>query len=181
MRQYALNERLRARLKRPLGKLLPNGTSKDKIRKTLTRASLKVAIGDSTTDLLLELGIVPDVHVVDGRERRMARPLPKMMYTRQIYTLNPPGSISEEALKSIADALQAKGPVRVLVDGEEDLLTLPAIVFSPDGAIILYGQPLEGLVIVNVDKNVRTKVLSILEEMGIPRPLLRSGLGGSKG
>lgn len=33
----------------------------------------------------------------------------------------------------------------IVVDGEEDLLTLPAMAFAPVGAVLYYGQPNEGI------------------------------------
>ena len=175
-------EDLRIRLKKPLGRLLPARTlTRDLIHEVLANASLKVAIGDSTTDFLIKMGVVPDVHVVDGREKRRSRTLPNMVYTRQLNASNPAGSLSEEALKAISEALSTKGPVRVLINGEEDLLTLPAIALSPDGTVVLYGQPDEGLVAVWVKEDSRTMALSILDGMGIPRALLNCESEGEKG
>ena len=54
----------------------------------------------------------------------------------------------------------------IVVDGEEDLLALPAIALAPLTSVILYGQPDEGLVIVKVDEGIRsiaTKMLGSLD------------------
>lgn len=56
--------------------------------------------------------------------------------------------------------------VLLLVEGEEDLLTLAAILSAPDRALIIYGQPKKGSVIVKVGDKVRElahKVLAMLE------------------
>ena len=37
-------------------------------------------------------------------------------------------------------------PFTVLVDGEEDLAVIPLVIAAPDGAIVLYGQPRQGVV-----------------------------------
>ncbi len=51
----------------------------------------------------------------------------------------------------------------MLVDGEEDLVVLPAIMIAPDGASVVYGQPDEGMVHVVVDDEVRREVRALLE------------------
>ena len=38
-------------------------------------------------------------------------------------------------------------PVTVLVDGEEDLAVIPLVMAATDGAIVLYGQPHQGVVL----------------------------------
>jgi uncharacterized protein (UPF0218 family) len=53
----------------------------------------------------------------------------------------------------------------ILVEGEEDLLTLPCIVESPDNALVLYGQPSEGLVVVSTNAEARQEASLILERM----------------
>ena len=39
-----------------------------------------------------------------------------------------------------------------MVKGEEDLAVLPCLLIAPEDAVILYGQPNEGLVFVNVSE-----------------------------
>ena len=43
-------------------------------------------------------------------------------------------------------AFKLTKPVRIIVNGEEDLLTVPACIYSPDNHMLLYGQPNEGIV-----------------------------------
>ena len=56
--------------------------------------------------------------------------------------------------------------MRLEVRGEEDLLALVCIALAPDGAIVAYGQPGEGAVIVRVDPSTRGRVHDILRRMG---------------
>ncbi|MFW6045239.1 MAG: DUF359 domain-containing protein, partial [Natronomonas sp.] len=49
--------------------------------------------------------------------------------------------------------------------GEEDLAALPAILASPDGAGIVYGQPDEGMVLATVDDDLRTFARELMERM----------------
>jgi GTP-dependent dephospho-CoA kinase len=59
-------------------------------------------------------------------------------------------------------------PVRIVVSGEEDLLALPLFVMVPNGSVVLYGQPLEGMVIVRIDETVRWKARDLLYRIGAP-------------
>ena len=56
-------------------------------------------------------------------------------------------------------------PVRLSVNGEEDLLVLPVCIHAPDNAIVMYGQPNEGLVIVKITPEIRNKTQSLLDLM----------------
>ena len=58
-----------------------------------------------------------------------------------------------------------KPPIRILVDGEEDLLVLPTCILAPENYVIMYGQPNEGLVIVQITTQVREKVQKIVNLM----------------
>lgn len=57
----------------------------------------------------------------------------------------------------------------MIVDGEEDLLTLVAMAVAPLGSFVIYGQPREGVVLVEVDCQANKKAIAFLEAM------LRSG------
>ena len=56
-------------------------------------------------------------------------------------------------------------PVRIIVQGEEDLLVLPVVLFAPANSVVLYGQPNEGLVIVKISEGIRNKVKAIMNSM----------------
>jgi hypothetical protein len=58
-------------------------------------------------------------------------------------------------------------PVKVIVDGEEDLLALPIITIAPEKAVVLYGQPLEGMVVVNVTREMQTKAKNLMDRVGL--------------
>ena len=58
-----------------------------------------------------------------------------------------------------------KPPIRLLVNGEEDLLVLPVCLFAPENSVVMYGQPNEGLVIAEITNEVREKVQKIVNQM----------------
>ncbi|MDG7054637.1 MAG: GTP-dependent dephospho-CoA kinase family protein, partial [Nitrososphaerota archaeon] len=75
------------------------------------------------------------------------------------------GEITEQSIEIIEQAITSKPPVRIIVDGEEDLLVIPVCIYAPENTIIMYGQPNEGLVVVTVNEEIKKKTKSILEAM----------------
>ena len=57
-------------LKEPLGELILNDDITKKIRDYVRDARVLATVGDATTSKLLSYGIVPDLFIVDGKERR---------------------------------------------------------------------------------------------------------------
>jgi hypothetical protein len=78
---------------------------------------------------------------------------------------NEPGTVSRALVAALADAVGRPAPVTVRVDGEEDLATLPALLAAPPGAAVVYGQPDEGMVLVDVDDAARSRARSLLSRM----------------
>lgn len=137
-------------LKQPFGTLIPDKqVTKQYLASMLQGGNKVIAVGDATTERLVNFGMTPDVAVVDGMERRSRRGAPSY-HAKELRCENPAGTISKGAVKVLQDALKEKPPVRVIVDGEEDLLALPVFAMAPEGSVVLYGQPLEGLVIVKI-------------------------------
>ena len=170
LKEYRLPSSLRERLAKPIGKLFKDEeTNGEAFRAELKKASFVITVGDRVTERIAELGRIPGVQVVDGRERRVERRMPDVHYTRLIRVRNPPGTITNEALGGIAEAVKEReGPVRVLVEGEEDLLAIAAVASAPISSSIYYGQPLVGVVLVRVDRAAKRRNGEILKEMGVP-------------
>jgi uncharacterized protein (UPF0218 family) len=77
---------------------------------------------------------------------------------------NPAGVITREAWDTIKEALKDREAV-IFVDGEEDLLAIPAVLESPDNAFVVYGQPSEGIVVVATLPQTKTEVRKIVNRM----------------
>ena len=78
---------------------------------------------------------------------------------------NPAAEITSQSITVIKKAFTLQAPVRILVNGEEDLLVLPVCIHAPENAVVLYGQPNEGLVIVRITPEIRNKVQTLLDLM----------------
>src|SRR2546428_12643004 len=170
LKEYRLPISLRQRLAKPIGKLFKDEETKGRaFRSELEKASFVITVGDRVTERIAELGRIPEVQVVDGRERRVERRMPAVHYGRLIRVRNPPGTITNEALDGIAQAVKERdGSVRVVVEGEEDLLAIAAVSAAPIGSKIYYGQPLLGGGPVRVDKTAKRRNGEILKKMGGP-------------
>ncbi|GIU72891.1 MAG: hypothetical protein KatS3mg003_2370 [Candidatus Nitrosocaldaceae archaeon] len=156
------NEELEA-LKKPAGILIRDeAITKDKIKEHIT--DLIISIGDATTERLIKMDIIPDIQIVDGKERRITRE-PSGAYKHQVRCKNPAGSITYDAVKAFKDALNYNEPVRILVEGEEDLFGLVALAYAPNNSVIFYGQPLEGMVILYVNEESRNRFKSMIDKI----------------
>jgi GTP-dependent dephospho-CoA kinase len=164
---YLLTPELRRKLKRPLGRLFPAVDVRGEEFLALVATSpFVVAVGDRVTETIQETtGRSPDVFVVDGMERRSAREVPRIAHGPTLKAKNPAGSITKAARSAMKKAFAGEKPVMVLIDGEEDLLTIPAVIEAPLGAVVFYGQPLEGVVAVTVDKESKASAREILRLM----------------
>jgi hypothetical protein len=68
-------------------------------------------------------------------------------------------------MQVIQKAFSCEPPVRIIVDGEEDLLVIPVCIYAPENSVVMYGQPNEGLVIVHITPEIQAKVQKILDAM----------------
>jgi len=162
-----LPENLREHLKIPLGDLIKEeNVNKENILTKISSESIVITVGDRTTENMINLGIMPQIQIVDGLEKRNQRLVPKDdTINTNLSCKNPPGEITEESTQVIQKAFSCKPPVRIIVNGEEDLLVLPVCIFAPENSVVMYGQPNEGLVIVHITPEIRAKVQKILDVM----------------
>mgnify|MGYP001311581860 CR=1 FL=1 len=162
-----LPENLRDQLKIPLGDLIKEeNVNKENILTKIGSESIVITVGDRTTENMINLGIMPQIQIVDGLEKRNKRLVPTDdAINTNLSCKNPPSEITEESTQVIQKAFSCKLPVRIIVNGEEDLLVLPVCIFAPENSVVMYGQPNEGLVIVHITPEIRAKVQKILDVM----------------
>ncbi len=144
-----LPDSLRDQLKIPLGILLPESqANKTNIQKHLSENSYVITVVDRTTEKMIEFCLIPSLQIIDGKEKRAKREPPKLANATELTADNPAAEITSQSIDIIRQAFTMQPPVRLSVNGEEDLLVIPVCIYAPENAIILYGQPNEGLVIV---------------------------------
>ena len=130
-----------------------------------------LAVGDVVTYHFERAGRSPDVAFVDGQTKRTAvdPEIERTLADSAVPTLdasNPPGTLTATLLTAIHEALDRGEPVRIDVDGEEDLATIPAILLAPIGASVVYGQPDRGMVhvaVTHASKRRARELLGLLE------------------
>jgi uncharacterized protein (UPF0218 family) len=164
-----LTNKLRAELKKPFGDLCPNASCAEKLR----AFSKIITVGDITTYHVVQAAIVPDISIVDGitmREKvpdKICRAI--NVDSRTIYKVdNPPGSISKQLRDAVSDSMKRVARserVRIVVNGEEDLAVIPAVLEAPLGAAVVYGQPNEGMVIIAVTREKKEKARQFMHEI----------------
>jgi len=162
-----LPDDLRDQLKNPLGNLISDSDpNKENIIKEISTESILITVGDRTTENMLQFGLKPQIQIIDGLEKRNQRIVPTDdAVNTNLSCRNPPGEITEESIQVIQKAFSSEPPVRITVDGEEDLLVLPVCISAPENSVVMYGQPNEGLVIVYITPEIRAKVQKILDIM----------------
>jgi Uncharacterized protein conserved in archaea len=161
-----LPDSLRDQLKIPLGILLPIGQdNKENIQKHLSDTSYIITVGDRTTEKMIDFDLIPSLQIIDGLEKRQKREFPKLGNASELTIDNPSAEITLQSIEIIKKAFTMNSPVRLTVNGEEDLLVLPVCIHAPENSIVLYGQPNQGLVLVQITTEIRNKAQTLLNLM----------------
>jgi uncharacterized protein (UPF0218 family) len=164
---YTITPELRIKLKEPFG-LLIKGSFDQTMAKMAEIKSQNppkiISVGDVVTKNLQNYNIPLDLAIVDNQSMR-----DKIQQTihssTAIKVKNPQGTITKEAIEAIKKTLKNSEQTQIIVDGEEDLLTLIVVLYAPEKSIVVYGQPYEGIVIVKVSPEKKTEATKILKEM----------------
>lgn len=167
MDEVRLTPDLRRRLKKPLGEVVTGRV--EEVRRRLRERWKEspprvIAVGDAVSRFTSQHGIPVDVRIIDYREMRGRAP-PHPMKARYAFTLkNPAGTISSKAWRVVSQAI-SQGDSLISVEGEEDLLALVAVREAPPGSLVLYGQPHQGIVVIEVNEAKKREVQDMLDSM----------------
>jgi uncharacterized protein (UPF0218 family) len=144
-------------LKRPFGNVFPEFS--DIIPKLSDR--MVCTVGDVVTHSALTHDIIPAIGIIDGFTMRSPYLVIPEIPHHILRVKNPAGEITDELILVLDKAVKST-PCMILVDGEEDLAVLPLIGCLPDGALILYGQPNEGVVVCEVTPKLQRHAEKLL-------------------
>ncbi len=124
-------------------------------------------VGDVTSAVVFAEGVVPALSVHDGRTAMLPLPSFDDMAAGLPRTEAecPVGVITAGLSGAGRDGWEAEGRSVVRVVGEEDLALLPAVLFAPDGAHVLFGDRRLGLVRVDVDGDSRRRIEGLVMDM----------------
>ncbi|KXA93182.1 hypothetical protein AKJ65_06555 [candidate division MSBL1 archaeon SCGC-AAA259E19] len=123
-----------------------------------------MTVGDVVSAEFLKNGVNPDIVCVDFTVMRSPveeeiREVIEGYSIPQMKVENPPSYITEELEESIK---QAEPPLKIVVEGEEDLAAVPAVLYAPENSIVAYGQPSEGVVLIEVSKEKKREFSDLL-------------------
>ena len=173
---YKLPNKLRKSLRNPIGQIFtgkPSDSAKRAIEFIKTHGNvITVAVGDVCSQSLLEQDFYPNLILFDGTTQRSESISLKLDSYQIRCASNPKEWILNEAWtvirQSISFSTSNNCRIAVRIDGEEDLLIIPAIVSLPIGSIVVYGQPPiateEGIVVVTISTSLKDRVSELLKK-----------------
>lgn len=165
---YRLPDALRGELAGDFGPVLQT----DDLAAALAGAPCIVAVGDIVARTLHGLGIQPRLFVCDYKTQRgdddaQLREVLGSWGDLETRVANPPATVTREAWLAVRHAFlqPADTLTRIVVDGEEDLLGLPAFWEAPADALVLYGAPGRGVVVARADGAIKARVADLVARM----------------
>jgi uncharacterized protein (UPF0218 family) len=169
-----LPEEMRIELKRPFGELIRNDELDDVNIRGIIKDRLLITCGDETTKRIHEMGFNINIAIIDfktHREEYKERDKLMNICERTVKVDSAPATISselEEVLKTEIGYMDTHrgSSVMIEVTGEEDLAFIPSVLYSPSNkTVVMYGQPGEGLVVAQVDDELKNRIKDIYDRM----------------
>lgn len=165
---YHLPDSLRANLSTPLGIVVKDLQNLESV---LPATATIIAVGDIVSMDLSKAGYTPKVSIVDyhTRRRKLAANLIKECFPVAHHLLNnDPGTINSQIapiiLESLNNSDSDKQTQVIVVNGEEDLLVIPAVLLSPLGSYVIYGQYELGMIIAQVTEKLKLEIKTLLSQ-----------------
>jgi uncharacterized protein (UPF0218 family) len=154
-----LPEDKRSLFRQPFGIVYPD------IQSILVKVSGKIifSVGDVVTHQLVQSMVLPKLAIIDGHTMR--KPVnfsPPKGFKRILKAKNPPGTLTPQLFMVLKKGV-AEGETLIEIEGEEDLAVIPLVIEAPLGAVILYGQPNEGIVLCEITRAAKEKAREMLE------------------
>jgi GTP-dependent dephospho-CoA kinase len=160
-----VNDKILQDLKAPWGEIYKTDELIEKIKDRKI-----IAIGDICSFKLIEKDIIPHICVYDNltQRKKVTQKMKNFFdsyYKRIIKVENEAGTINPLAEFSLKNLIESKSSGAINIEGEEDLLTLVAIMYLPKDYVVVYGQPKKGAVLVEYSEDVKKKAKKIYDEM----------------
>ena len=163
-----LPDDMRDELKRPLGPVM----GEEELARRLDAERPIATVGDMCTETVHRLGFHIHLAVVDYQTKRAPdtrwREATAAVGDVTVNVVNDAASITSDLYNTIIGSWASSDSVKVVVEGEEDLASLPVILHAPEGATVIYGIPDTGLALVQVDEVARGDVANAMRRF-VPR------------
>lgn len=157
---YHLPDHLRSTLQHPLGQVV---SDLSQLKSTLPLDSKIISVGDIVSINLKSVGYTPAISILDHYSRRTRLPdteISQHFPSIHHHLLNTAGTINpgfgDLLLASLKTHQLSKETQVIMVEGEEDLLALPAMLLSPLGSFVIYGQHNLGICMVQVTPEIKS-------------------------
>jgi uncharacterized protein (UPF0218 family) len=166
---YVLTPELSLKLKEPFGNLIQGtpeetmGNLKEMVEKE--KPSRIISVGDIVSQNLHKHNIHPQLTIIDNISLRTQKIPLETAVQKTVFVDNPQGTITQESISAVKEALESNEHTHIVVKGEEDLLTLITVLYAPENAFVVYGQPHSGIVVVKVSSERRTRAQEFLNAM----------------
>ena len=150
---YLFHRGLDSELKEPAGDLFLGPEQSPEVAMSAAMENIApggiVAVGDVSVETLLEMGVTPDIGLVDGMTKRseLIEKVDLSSFDILLKADNPAGAITPSLIDSINAALHNDQTTCIEVDGEEDLAPIIVHLLAPLGTNVIYGQPGKGVVL----------------------------------
>ena len=128
-------------------------------------------IGDICTIKIIEEIRIPNLMIVDYKTKRdlsltkEQKNIIESTDCKTVEVMSEAGTISKELYNEIEIAITKNKKTKIIVNGEEDLATLPVIKLCQIGAKVIYGMPDKGMVVVDVNQQTKERANKLLERM----------------
>lgn len=163
-----LPEHLRSLLQKPFGLLLTGAAIEASMRRHAAKGI--ITVGDKTTLTAREFGILPTVSVIDFQvERQAFAEYSRFRFPDTVVVdrfQSGPGYLTLDVIGYIEMLMDSK--IRTahvcIIEGEDDLVALPIMVYAAVGSVVYYGQPGKGVVEVVVTKNVQQQAEKLFKQ-----------------
>ncbi|HMK94366.1 MAG TPA: DUF359 domain-containing protein [Candidatus Limnocylindrales bacterium] len=167
--EYTLPSELRIKLKEPFGTLI-RGSSVETMRRMKELVEKEkppriISVGDVVSSNLHEQGVHPQLTIIDNKSLRGQEAPETIAAEKTVHVVNPQGTITKEALIAVKEAMEKNEHTHIIVEGEEDLLTLAAVLYAPENSVVVYGQPYTGIVVVKVTPRKKAQAERFLKAM----------------
>ncbi len=132
-----------------------------------TQGKIITTIGDQVTRDMLDSGIIPKVSAIDGKTRREHRfpEISEEAFDKNAEMENPDGTIKKAIWRILQIAYASTDSWLIRVSGEEDMLSIPAILTAPVGSFVLYGIPDKGISVNPVTVENKDRCMKVLQKM----------------
>jgi len=157
MKTLILPKNLTPELRKPWGKLFEGKRKeiKRKVGEWLKRKKFKkiICVGD-----LVSKDFFATTKIFDGKIRRKKT---KINLIWHLKVKNERSKIEKEVWGKIKKAI--KENKNLFVEGEEDLLVIPAVLLSPKNSVVIYGLFKKGVCAIEVSEKMKRKIKNLLK------------------